>query len=52
MVFEGLPCGANGVLEVHPHGLGEVVHVYLLLTNLRWFTSLRRYRFDELPLLG
>jgi hypothetical protein len=23
MGFEGLPCGGNGVLEVHPDGLGE-----------------------------
>jgi hypothetical protein len=52
MAFEGLPCGANGVLEIHPDGLGEVVHVDLLLTNPRSHTLLRRHRFDEPRLVG
>jgi hypothetical protein len=52
MAFEGLPCGANGVLEIHPDGLGEVVHVDLLLTNPRSRTLLRQHRFDEPPLVG
>jgi hypothetical protein len=34
MAFEGPPCDGNGVLEIHPHGLGEVAHVDLLLMNL------------------
>jgi hypothetical protein len=29
MAFEGPPGGGNGILEIHPDGLGEVVHLYL-----------------------